>query len=43
VWAGTTYLNIFYFKFLSEGIKTPSFSQNIGESGLSGVGRGNII
>jgi hypothetical protein len=33
---------IFYLKFLWEGIKTPSFAQNIGESGLSGVGRNNI-
>ena len=36
------YLNIFDLKFLWEGIKTPSFAQNIGESGLSGVGRNNI-
>ena len=31
-------MNTFYLKC----IKTPSFAQNIGESGLSGVGRNNI-
>ena len=35
------YLNIFYLKCLWEGIKTPSFAQNIEESGFSGVGRNN--
>ena len=32
------YVNIFYLKWLWEGMKTPSFA-HIGESALAGVGR----
>ena len=35
-------MNIFYLKWLWEGMKTPSFAHEIGESALSGVGRNNI-
>ena len=36
------YVNIFYLKWLWEGMKTPSFAHDIGESALAGVGRNNI-
>ena len=36
------YVNIFYLKWLWEGMKTPSFAHEIGESALAGVGRNNI-
>ena len=36
------YVNIFYLKWLWEGMKTPSFAHKIGESALAGVGRNNI-
>ena len=35
-------MNIFYLKWLWEGMKTPSFAHKIGESALAGVGRNNI-
>ena len=35
-------MNIFYLKWLREGMKTPSFAHEIGESALAGVGRNNI-
>ena len=35
-------MNISYLKWLWEGMKTPSFAHEIGESALSGVGRNNI-
>ena len=35
-------MNIFYLKWLWEGMKTPSFAHEIGESALAGVGRNNI-
>ena len=35
-------MNIFYLKWLWEGMKTPSFAREIGESALAGVGRNNI-
>ena len=35
-------MNIFYLKWLWEGTKTPSFTHEIGESALAGVGRNNI-
>ena len=35
-------MNIFYLKWLWQGIKTPSFAHEIGESALAGVGRNNI-
>ena len=41
-WAGIIYMNIFYLKWLWEGMKTPSFAHEIGESGLAGVGRNNM-
>ena len=41
-WAGIIYVNIFYLKWLWEGMKTPSFANKIGESALAGVGRNNI-
>ena len=43
-WAGIIqYMcNIFYLKWLWEGMKTPSFAHEIGESALAGVGRNNI-
>ena len=41
-WAGIIYVNIFYLKWLWEGMKTPSFAHEIGESALAGVGRNNI-
>ena len=41
-WAGIMYVNIFYLKWLWEGMKTPSFAHKI-ESALAGVGRNNII
>ena len=41
-WAGIVYVNIFYLKWLWEGMKTPSFAHESGESALSGVGRNNI-
>ena len=41
-WAGIIYVNIFYLKWLWQGIKTPSFAHEIGESALAGVGRNNI-
>ena len=41
-WAGIMYVHIFYLKFLWEGIKTPSFAHEIGESALAGVGRNNV-
>ena len=34
-------MNIFYLKWLREGMKTPSFAHEIGESALAGVGRNN--
>ena len=40
--AGIIYVNIFYLKWLWEGMKTPSFAHEIGESALAGVGRNNI-
>ena len=36
------YVNIFYLKWLWEGMKTQSFAHEIGESALAGVGRNNI-
>ena len=36
------YVNIFYLKWLWEGMKTQSFAHKIGESALAGVGRNNI-
>ena len=41
-WAGIMYVNIFYLKWLWQGIKTPRFAHEIGESALAGVGRNNI-
>ena len=41
-WAGIIYVNIFYLKWLWEGMKTPSFAHEIGESALAGVGRNNM-
>ena len=41
-WAAIIYVNIFYLKWLWEGMKTPSFAHEIGESALAGVGRNNI-
>ena len=41
-WAGIIYVNIFYLKWLWEGVQTPSFAHEIGESALAGVGRNNI-
>ena len=41
-WAGIIYVNIFYLKWLWEGMKTPSFAHEIGESALAGVGRNSI-
>ena len=38
-WAGIIFVNIFYLKWLWEGMKTPSFAHEIGESALAGVGR----
>ena len=35
-------MNIFYLKWLWEGMKTQSFAHEIGESALAGVGRNNI-
>ena len=35
-------MNIFYLKWLWEGMKTPGFAHEIGESALAGVGRNNI-
>ena len=35
-------MNIFYLKWLWEGMKTPSFAHEIGESALAGVGRNNV-
>ena len=35
-------MNIFYLKWLREGMKTPSFAHEIGESALAGVGRNNV-
>ena len=32
-------MNIFYLKWLREGMQTPSFAHEIGESALAGVGR----
>ena len=32
-------MNIFYLKWLWEGMKKPSFAHEIGESALAGVGR----
>ena len=40
-WAGIIYVNIFYLKWLWEGMKTPSFAHEIGESALAGMGRNN--
>ena len=40
--AGIIYVNIFYLKWLWEGMKTQSFAHEIGESALAGVGRNNI-
>ena len=36
------YVNIFYLKWLWEGMKTPSFAHESGESALAGVGRNNM-
>ena len=41
-WAGIIFVNIFYLKWLWEGMKTQSFAHEIGESALAGVGRNNI-
>ena len=41
-WAGIIYVNIFYLKWLREGMKTPSFAHEIGESALAGVDRNNL-
>ena len=41
-WAGIIFVNIFYLKWLREGMKTPSFAHEIGESALAGVGRNNM-
>ena len=41
-WAGIIYVNIFYLKWLREGMKTQSFAHEIGESALAGVGRNNV-
>ena len=41
-WAGIIYVNIFYLKWLWEGMKTPSFAHEIGESALAGVGKNNV-
>ena len=35
-------MNIFYLQWLWEGMKTPSFAHEIGESALAGVGRNNV-
>ena len=35
-------MNIFYLKWLWEGMKTPSFAHKIRESALAGVGRNSI-
>jgi len=35
-------VNIFYLKWLREGMKTQSSAHEIGESALAGVGRNNI-
>ena len=35
-------MNIFYLKWLWEGVQTPSFVHEIGESALAGVDRNNI-
>ena len=35
-------MNIFYSKWLWQGVQTPSFAHEIGESALAGVGRNNI-
>ena len=35
-------MNIFYLKWLWEGVQTPSFAHEIGEFALAGVGRNNI-
>ena len=35
-------MNIFYLKWLREGMKTQSSAHEIGESALAGVGRNNI-
>ena len=35
-------MHIFYLKWPWEGMKTPSFAHEIGESALAGVGRNNI-
>ena len=35
-------MNIFYLKWLLEGVQTQSFAHEIGESALAGVGRNNI-
>ena len=35
-------MNIFYLKWLWEGVQTPSFAHEIGESALAGVGRNNV-
>ena len=40
--AGIIYVNIFYLKWLWEGMKTPSFAHEIGESAMAGVGRNNM-
>ena len=39
-WAGIIYVNIFYLKWLWEGMKTPSFAHEIGESALGRHGFG---
>ena len=35
-------MHIFYLKWLWEGMKTPSFAHEIGESALAGVGKNNV-
>ena len=35
-------MHIFYLKWLWEGVQTPSFAHEIGESALAGVGRNNL-
>ena len=41
-WAGIIPVNIFYSKWLWEGMKTQSFAHEIGESALAGAGRNNM-
>ena len=36
-WAGIIYVNIFYLKWLWEGMKTPSFAHNLHWQGWAGI------